>query len=66
MRTNIIINDEIMQKALHVTGLETKKDVVDLALRELVINRSRKDLSDIRGQIVFAEGYDYKALREKA
>ena len=64
MGTNIIINDEIMEKALHVTGLETKKDVVDLALKELIVNYSRKNLSDLKGKIAFAEGYDYKALRE--
>ena len=64
MRKNIIINDEVMQKAMNVTGLETKKDVVDLALRELVVNRSRKDLLDIKGRIAFAEGYDYKGQRE--
>ena len=64
MRTNIVIDDDLMQKALQVSGCATKKDVVELALRELIINNSRMDLSELKGKITFAEGYDYKALRE--
>ena len=64
MRTNIIIDDETMHKAMEVSGLKTKKEVVDLALKELIATRSRKNLSELKGKITFAEGYDYKALRE--
>jgi len=64
MRTNIVIDDDLMQKALQVSGCKTKKDVVELALRELIIANSRMDLSELKGKITFAEGYDYKALRE--
>jgi len=53
-----------MQEALKITGIKTKKEVVDLALRELVQNHSRMDLSELKGKINFIEGYDYKALRE--
>jgi len=65
MRTNIYINDEIMQRAMNISGLKTKKDVVEKALLEFVSNRSRKDLSDLRGKIKFSDGYDYKTLREE-
>ncbi|MCL2577327.1 MAG: type II toxin-antitoxin system VapB family antitoxin [Defluviitaleaceae bacterium] len=64
MRTNILIDNDIMQEALKITGIKTKKEVVDLALRELVQNHSRMDLSELKGKINFIEGYDYKALRE--
>ncbi|MCL2839151.1 MAG: type II toxin-antitoxin system VapB family antitoxin [Defluviitaleaceae bacterium] len=64
MRTNIVIDDDLMEKALEVSGCKTKKDVVELALRELIIANSRMDLSDLKGKITFAEGYDYKTLRE--
>ena len=64
MRTNIVIDDDLMQRALQVSGCTTKKDVVELALRELIINNSRMDLSELKGKITFAEGYDYKSLRE--
>ena len=64
MRTNILIDDEIMRNAMRVSGLKTKKEVVERALREFVALHSRKDLSDLKGQIQFADGYDYKSLRE--
>ncbi|MDR2162537.1 MAG: type II toxin-antitoxin system VapB family antitoxin [Clostridiales Family XIII bacterium] len=65
MRTNIDIDDNLMQMALKVTGIATKKEVVDRALRLYVAHHSRKDLWDIKGKIEFADGYDYKAVRER-
>ena len=64
MRTNIVINDEMMKKAMDLSNLKTKKEVVECALQEYVANHSRKNLSDLRGKILFAEDYDYKSLRE--
>ena len=64
MRTNIVIDDSIMQEAMRISRLTTKKDVVERALREFISNNSRRDLLDLRGEIKFADGYDYKALRE--
>ena len=64
MRTNIVIDDNIMQKAISLSKLKTKKEVVEKALLEFIEAQSRKDLSDLRGKIQFAEGYDYKAARE--
>ena len=46
MRTNIVIDDELMENALKATGLATKKDVVEQGLR-LIIKR-QKGLSDYR------------------
>jgi Arc/MetJ family transcription regulator len=35
-RTNIEIDDELVEKAMRLTGAVTKREVVDLALRRLV------------------------------
>jgi len=64
MRTNIVIDGELMEKAMEISTKKTKKEVVNLALQEYVENHSRKDLLDLFGKIEFADGYDYKALRE--
>jgi len=64
MRTNIVIDDALMEKAMAVSNLRTKREVVEKALQEFVIANSVKNLSEIRGQIEFADGYDYKSLRE--
>jgi len=63
MRTNIVIDDTIMEKAMSISKLKTKKEVIERALNEYVMNHSRKDLSDLRGKIRFSDDYDYKALR---
>jgi len=64
MRTNVVINDKLMEQAMRLSQLTTKKDVIEKALQEFVAIRSRRDLSDLRGKIEFFDGYDYKALRE--
>lgn len=64
MRTNIVIDDNLMEQAMRLSGLTTKKEVVERALLEFVQRRSRKDLSELQGKILFDDGYDYKAKRE--
>lgn len=64
MRTNIVLDDDLMAEATRLTGIKTKKDLVHEALRVLVATRKRKSLLDLRGKIEFAPGYDHKALRE--
>jgi Arc/MetJ family transcription regulator len=50
VRTNIEINDKLMAQALQLTGLRTKRAVVDAALRELVEYRSRQKLREAFGK----------------
>jgi Arc/MetJ family transcription regulator len=64
MRTNIDIDDDLIARAMAVTGLATKKDAVAAGLQALIDDKGRADLRDLRGKVRFAEGYDYKALRE--
>ncbi|HET6182002.1 MAG TPA: type II toxin-antitoxin system VapB family antitoxin [Acetobacteraceae bacterium] len=50
MRTNIDIDDQLLAEAQAVTGLPTKKAVVEEALRRIVkIDRQRKALKAMRG-----------------
>ncbi|HEY9420934.1 MAG TPA: type II toxin-antitoxin system VapB family antitoxin [Thermoanaerobaculia bacterium] len=64
MRTNIVLDDDLIAEATRLTGIKTKKDLVHEALRVLVATRKRKSLLDLKGKIEFAPGYDHKALRE--
>jgi len=48
MRTNIVLDDEIIKEAKKLTSLKTKKDVVDFALRELINNLKKKNLLALR------------------
>lgn len=64
MRTNIVIDDELMKTAMVVSDIRTKKGVVEQALREFVARRTRKNLGDLRGKIRFADDYDYTVYRK--
>ena len=64
MRTNIVLDDNLVRKALKLSGEKTKKDLVQKALEELVAAREKRDLRELRGKIGFRSDYDYKALRK--
>jgi Arc/MetJ family transcription regulator len=64
MRTNIVLDDDLLDEAIRVSGIKTKKDVVHEALRVFIATKKRKSLLDLAGKIELAPGYDYKALRE--
>lgn len=63
MRTNIVLDDELVKQAFRVSEATTKKDLVHEALRELIRIRSRKSLLDLKGRIRFRKGYNYKQVR---
>jgi Arc/MetJ family transcription regulator len=63
MRTNIEIDDQLMEEAFRLTNVRTKKELVHLALIEFVKAKKKKDLLELSGKIQFHEGYDHKALR---
>ena len=65
MRTNIVLDDELIAEARQLTGIRTKKALVDEALRVLIEVRRRRSLLDLEGKIRFADGYDHKELRDR-
>jgi Arc/MetJ family transcription regulator len=42
MRTNIVIDDKLIEKGFKYTGMHSKKELVDFALRELIKRKERK------------------------
>jgi Arc/MetJ family transcription regulator len=64
MRTNIVIDENLLEEAFSVSEAKTKKDLVHEALRELVRLRKRKDLAELAGAIEFYKDFDHKKLRE--
>jgi len=51
MRTNIVIDDKLMKDALRMTGLKTKRDVVELGLRTLVRLTKQTEIKALRGKL---------------
>ena len=50
MRTNIDIDDEVLREAQRLVGTRTKRDTVNLALRELVARHRQIGILDLRGK----------------
>jgi Arc/MetJ family transcription regulator len=63
MRTTVVLDDELVAEAFALTGARTKKELLHLALEELVRARRRKDLTKLAGRIRFREDFDLEALR---
>ncbi len=63
MRTNIILDDDRVAEATELTGIKTKKALVNEALRVLIDVRRRRNLLELEGKIRFADGYDHKINR---
>jgi len=63
MRTNVDIDDELIQEAFRLTRLKTKKEIIHKALEEFIQSRKRLDLKEIKGKIRFSKEYDYKKMR---
>ncbi len=50
-RTNINLDDRLIRKGMEITGLRTKRELVDLALRELVRKEDQKSILSLEGAI---------------
>tara|TARA_R110002124_G_scaffold246052_2_gene411160 strand:- start:21372 stop:21581 length:210 start_codon:yes stop_codon:yes gene_type:complete len=62
MRTNIEIDDELMEKALQISAFKTKKDVVNEALKVFVQRQAQKQILNYFGKLEW-EG-DLDEMRE--
>lgn len=51
MRTNIVIDDELMENAFKATGLKTKKDVVEQGLKLLVKRNAQQGIRKLKGKV---------------
>lgn len=63
MRTNIVLDDALVEEALALTDAKSKRQVVHMALEELVHRRKKKDLTELSGKIRFRSDFDHKSLR---
>ena len=51
MRTNVVIDDDLMDEALKVSRLKTKKDAVEEGLKLLVQRKKQENIKDMRGKL---------------
>lgn len=58
-RTNIVLDDRLVEQAMKLSGAKTKKQVVDLALRELVAHGSvYRALRRLKGKLPWGGDID--------
>ena len=58
MRTNIVIDDELMANAFKATGLTTKKDIVEQGLKLLVMRNKQQGIRNLRGKVTWEGDLD--------
>ena len=62
IRTNIVLDRELVEEALRMTGMKTRRELVDHALRELIRHKNQRRLLELKGTVQW-EG-DLAAFRE--
>ncbi len=51
MRTTIILDDDLLKRAQQLTGIRTKRELIDVALRTLVRLHEQSAVRDLRGKL---------------
>jgi Arc/MetJ family transcription regulator len=51
MRTNIVIDDNLMNDALKLTGVKTKREAVELGLKTLIRLKKQENIRRFRGRL---------------
>jgi Arc/MetJ family transcription regulator len=51
VRTNIVINNRLVEAGLKATGLKTRRELVDFALRELLRHKQQQKLLELKGKV---------------
>ena len=62
MRTNVVIDDELMESALRVSGFRTKKDAIEEGLKLLVRLKSQESILRFRGKLKWSGRLDEMRL----
>jgi len=65
MATNLAIDIKLLEEAQSISGIKTKKETVNSALKEFVSRRKQMELIDLFGEYDPDSDYDYKKARKR-
>ena len=65
MATNLAIDYNLLVLAQGISGIKTKKETVNQALKEFVQRRKQEEIIDLFGTIEYDNDYDYKEMRKR-
>ncbi len=63
MATNLNIDEELLKQAYQISGLKTKKETVNLALKEYIKRYKQKQFLNFINKVEYDEKFDYKKMR---
>ncbi len=58
MRTNIVLDENLIERAQKLTGIKTKREVVQEALRTLILLREQTEVRQFRGKLKWEGNLD--------
>ena len=53
VRTNIVLDSKLVEAGLEATGLRTRRELVDFALRELLRHKQQKTILSLKGKVAW-------------
>ena len=65
MATNLALDPKLLDQVLELSGEQTKKAAVTLALKEFIARREQRKLAELFGNLEWDQSYDYKAERSR-
>jgi Arc/MetJ family transcription regulator len=66
MRTNIVLDDKLVERAQKLTGIKTKREVVHEALRTLILLIEQAEIRNLRGKLKWEGDLNEKRLSRVA
>lgn len=58
MRTNIVLDEKLVNSCQKATGIKTKKELIDHALQELLRHKSQKKILELKGKTTWEGNLD--------
>ena len=53
IRTSVVLDRKLVEAGLKTTGLKTRRELVDLALRELLHHKQQKKILSLKGKVIW-------------
>ncbi len=65
MRTNIVLDDRLVSEVMRLSNVRTKREAVNLALRDYVARSRQRDILELLDEELIAPDYDVRAVRRR-
>lgn len=65
MPTNLALDQELLERALRVSGEPTKKAAVTRALQEFIARREQRRIAELFGKLEWDASFDFKKERAR-